>query len=564
MHKSQIISLLIILLFCFSTNFYSQNKQLSNTEIEKLLDEATKNWRTDNYEKSLRNARIALKQAININDNALIARCYNLIGVNFDDLIMLDKALLFYQKALQYVDKTDDVKLKSKIHNNLANTYFFYKKEYQKGINHYEKSLEYSKNSADNSKVYLRKLNITWAYFEIKNFKKGLDYFNYINEFKQYGDESTEVALNMLNGIYNDHIKDTIKANAFFLKAIALGNGSSEKFDLANAHEKYANFLFKNHNYKKAFENITQLNILNKELTEFAELKKIKFVGVNLELDEYKREVDKIESQYKSRQKHLLKEQSRNKKVVTIMVSLFIVAIILFYFFYQNTKLKENNRLKDIQSNIQQNIINANIDGQENERKKIALFLHDNISALLSSAGMHLNVFSTQNEPITEEILKTKFILKEAHDKVRDLSHELLPTLLVRFGMFYALEDLCEKNSNSTIRFEYSCTVPSKTRYHEKFEMRIYFIISELLNNIIKHSEATIANITLVEENSKLIINVNDNGKGYKTNKFNIIEGFGLNQIRARIKNLKGEIIVESKIDTGTSIRIEVPTMHES
>lgn len=244
------------------------------------------------------------------------------------------------------------------------------------------------------------------------------------------------------------------------------------------------------------------------------------------------------------------------------MISLFVISIILFYFFYQNTKLKQKNRLKDIQGKIQQNIINASIDGQESERKKIALFLHDNISALLSSAGMHLNVFSTQNEPVSEEILKTKFILEEAHDKVRDLSHELLPTLLVRFGLFYALEDLCEKNSNSTMLFEYYCTIPSKTRYHEKFEMRIYFIISELLNNIIKHSEASIANISLTEDNSNLIINVSDNGKGYKTNKFHIIEGFGLNQIRARIKNLKGEITVKSKIDMGTSIRIEVPIMH--
>ncbi|WP_409416090.1 ATP-binding protein [Flavobacterium sp. PS2] len=564
MHKTRFFLLLIILLICFSTDSYSQNKPLLKSEIEKLLEDAIVNYKINNYEKSLKESRIALKQSIEINDNNLIARCYNTIGVNFDDLIMLDKALVFYQKALYYVDKTNDSKLKSKIHNNLGNTYFFYKKEYQKGINHYEKSLEYSQNSPDNAKIYLRKLNITWAYFEIKNYDKGLDYLNYINEFKLHGDESTQVALNMLNAIYYDHKNDTIKANAFFTKAIALGNKSNEKFDLAKTHEKYADFLFRKHDYKKAYENITKLNALEKELTESIELKKTKLVGVNLELDEYKREVDKIESQYKTKQQSLLKEQSRNKKIVSIMFSLFIVTIILFYFFYQNTKLKQKNRLKDVQSKIQQNIINASIDGQESERKKIALFLHDNISALLSTAGMHLNVFSTQNEPASEEILKTKFILEEAHDKVRDLSHELLPTLLVRFGLFYALEDLCEKNSNSTLLFEYSCTIPPKTRYHEKFEMRIYFIISELLNNIIKHSEATIASVSLVENNSNLIINVNDNGKGYNTNEFNIAEGFGLNQIRARIKNLKGDIEVISKIDMGTSIKIDVPIMSES
>lgn len=564
MHKARIISLIIIFLICFSTDFYPQKKMLQKNKIEKIIKEAITNYKINNYEKSLKELRIALKQAIEINDSNLIARCYNIIGANFDDLIMLDKALVFYQKALYYADKTNDSKLKAKIHNNLANTHFFYKKEYQKGINHYKKSLEYSQDSPDNIRIYLKKLNITWAYFEIKNFDKGLDYLNYVNEFKQYGDETTTVALNMLNGVYNDHINNTVKADAFFKKAISLGNESYEKFDLAKTHEKYADFLFRKHDYKKAYENIIRLNTLEKELTESIELKKTKLVGVNLELDEYKREVDKIESQYKTKQKSLMREQSRNKKIFSIIVALFFVIIILFYFFYQNTKLKQKNRLKDVQSKIQQNIINASIDGQESERKKIALFLHDNISALLSSAGMHLNVFSTQNEPVSEEILKTKFILEEAHDKVRDLSHELLPTLLARFGLFYALEDLCEKNSNSTLLFEYSCTIPPKTRYHEKFEMRIYFIISELLNNIIKHSAATIANVSLVENNSNLIINVTDNGKGYNTNEFNIAKGFGLNQIRARIKNLKGEIEVISKIDIGTAIKIEVPIMYQS
>jgi two-component system NarL family sensor kinase len=562
MHKTRIISLLVLLI-CFSNNFYPQNKPLSENEIEKLLDVATESWKVDDFEKSLKLSRIALKHAIEINNNNLTARCYNLIGVNFDDLIMLDKAFTFYKKALYYVDKTDNDALKSKVNNNLANVYFFHKKQYQKGIIHYKKSLDYSNNSSDKSKIYLRKLNITWAYFEIKNFNQGLHYLNYINQFKQDGDESTKVALNMLNGVYNDHINNDTEANSYFLKAIELGNESYEKFDLSIAHDKYAAFLSKKHNFEKAFEHLKLFNLISKQLTASTELQKTKLIGVNLEIDEYKREVDKIESQYKSKQKSLLTEQSRNRKVVSIMISLFIIGIILFYFFFQNNKLKQNNRLKDVQSKIQQNIINASIDGQESERKKIALFLHDNISALLSSAGMHLNVFSTQNEPISEEILKTKFILEEAHDKVRDLSHELIPTLLARFGLFYALEDLCEKNSNSTILFEYSCTIPLKTRYHEKFEMRIYFIISELLNNVIKHSEASHAQVCLIEDNSNLIINVNDNGKGYKTNKFNIIEGFGLNQIRARIKNLKGEIEVKSIIDEGTSIRIEVPIMYQ-
>jgi hypothetical protein len=81
--------------------------------------------------------------------------------------------------------------------------------------------------------------------------------------------------------------------------------------------------------------------------------------------------------------------------------------------------LKQKNKLKDIQSKIQENIINAK---WQKWNEKIAV-LHDNISALLSTAGFKHFSFKTKLE--SEEIVKTKVILNEAHDKVRDLSHQL-------------------------------------------------------------------------------------------------------------------------------------------
>jgi signal transduction histidine kinase len=255
----------------------------------------------------------------------------------------------------------------------------------------------------------------------------------------------------------------------------------------------------------------------------------------------------------------LQEEQSRHKKIFSIIVVLFLIITVLFYFFYQYTKLKQKNRIKNIQNKIHQNIINASIDGQESERKKIALFLHDTISASLSSAGMHLNVFLSQNSVVPDEIIKTKFILDETHDKVRDLSHDLLPTLLVRFGLLYALDDLCEKYSNSNLHFEYLNTISNKKRYTETFETRLYFIISELLNNIIKHSDATRAEVSLSENPNELVIKITDNGKGFDIKDFNFVEGFGLNQIKARINNLNGHFNVKSKINEGTSIKITIP-----
>jgi signal transduction histidine kinase len=220
--------------------------------------------------------------------------------------------------------------------------------------------------------------------------------------------------------------------------------------------------------------------------------------------------------------------------------------------------------LNGLRYKIQQNIINATLSGQEMERKKIAYFLHDNISALLSTAGIHLSILKSKSEQKEEELTKTIALLNEAHDKVRDLSHDLIPALLVRFGLFYAIEDVCEKNSNSKLKVDYESQVDKEKRYSDEFEIKIFFIISELINNIIKHSNASIAKVIIDQNGNILTIKVFDNGKGFDSNQFNTLEGFGINQIKSRINAMKGKITIDSKLDMGTIITIEVPIPSEN
>lgn len=560
MPKIRINIVLFLLLLVSSTSFFAQEKTPTKKEITLLAKEANKYMKTGNFEKSLVKSRIALHYAIAVKDDNLIASIYNTIAANFDELTEFDKAFFYYKKGLFYAKRTNNSQLKNWLYNNLGNIYCFNKKQYEKGIVCYKKSLEYSQKTNDFAQIVFTKLNITWAYFDIGRFEEGYPYLEYINKYHQkYGDESTIVALNMLNGMYNSYKKNPKKANFFFQNAIKYGTEGNEKSDLSFSHLEYSKFLLKNKEFQKAYENLTLYNSITAELNYEEKLKKTNVAGINLEIDRYKREIDNIETKYKTNQNLLIEKQIKNRKISIVVISLLLLIIFLFYFLFQNTRLKQNNKLKDLQSKIQENIINASINGQELERKKIASFLHDNISALLSSAGLHLNVFTSQNQSPPQEILKTKAILEKAHDKVRDLSHELMPTLLARFGLFYALEDLCEKNSNSVIEFKYSSSVSTKTRYNEDFEMKIYFIISELLNNTTKHSQANSAKVTIQENNNLLQIHVYDNGKGFDPAHFHILEGFGLNQIQARINNLKGGISIDSKQHYGTSIYIIVP-----
>ena len=367
-------SIYSILFICtlFSGELLGQTKSKKETEINTLIDNAIDYWYNDQYDLSLRKAKKALDQSIAIKDNNLIAESYNVIGVNFDDLVQLDKAMFYYKQGLKYAQKTNNSVIKSKLNNNIANIYFFEQKKYQLGLNYYQKALQYSEQTKDSVKIYLRKLNMTWAYFEINKFKEGKAHLDYINTHKKFGDESTLVLENMLNGLYYDKKQEVKKANYFYSKAIAFGKKGQEKFDLMITHEKFASFLAKQKDYQRAYENLAQFNVLSNEILESEKVKKAKTTGLNVDLNEYLREIKRVESDYKKQQEILELEKSMERRKLIALVSILLISIVLFYFYIQNSRLIQKNRLNGLRYKIQQNIVNATLSGQEMERKKIA------------------------------------------------------------------------------------------------------------------------------------------------------------------------------------------------
>lgn len=292
-----ILSLMLLLGF-FSSISFAQTKTPSKAEIKKMAQKAVAYLNEANFEKSIATSRQALHHAAVLGDDYLIAVSYNIIGANLDELSEFDKAIFYYNKGLAHANKTNNNSIKNYLNNNLGNMYCFEKKQYKKGINYYKKSLEYSEKEADTAQMVFTKLNIAWAYFDIADFDNGTDYLDFVNtHHSKFGDESIVVVLNMLNGMYFAHKGQNNKADNYFLKAIQSGNKEGSKSDLSYAHQEYSKFLLKSGDYKKAYENLDSYNKITEELYNEEKLKKAGIAGLHLELDEYKREVGKIETE---------------------------------------------------------------------------------------------------------------------------------------------------------------------------------------------------------------------------------------------------------------------------
>ncbi len=372
----------------------------------------------------------------------------------------------------------------------------------------------------------------------------------------------TASAYNNLGGIYGLK-KDYTKARDFYdtgLKYLENENSLKGEKKKELLLDNYAWALYKLEDYR-AYEYLTDSHFIRdslKELKYRAQLKKVKA------------ENDVKEVQQKADQKQEKQEQKTwVVGTVGIVVSLLLLYLANLYKLRQRNlslklsqnELRQQRKLERLNSQTQVKILNATLDGKETERKQIAEILHDNVSALLSSANMHLEATQKQyGENIPEELQKTRQIITEASEKIRDLSHNLVSSVLLKFGLEYATKDAAKKFSNSEIKI--STAILNVYRYSPEFEIKVFNIIQELINNILKHSKAKNAYIMLEEEDNMINLIVKDDGIGFEK-RSEEASGIGLNQIKARIHMMNGNFIIESSKGNGTKVIASIPVIRD-
>ena len=343
MPQMRIFLFLLLLLVSMTNSALAQSEAISDAKINVLIKQAWSEYKTSNFEKSLLVSRVALKYATTLKNDQLIAKSYKVIAVNFNELSEFDKAIFFYHKSLYYANKTDNDSIKYSLYNNLGNVYCFEKKQIKKGIQYYKKSIAYGLKINDLNQVYFTNVNIAWAYFDFGNFDEGYSYLKFVNgNKKNYGDKSTEIVVSMLNGMYSSYHADIDIAAKYFLRAIELGKNSDEQSDLSYAHLEYSKFLTKNKRYKEAYENLLAFNKITAELYNQEKLKKASLAGFNLELDEYKRQIDKIESEKISQYQSLKK----SRIIVILFILISFVLILLIITLIKNIGFKKKHNLE--------------------------------------------------------------------------------------------------------------------------------------------------------------------------------------------------------------------------
>ncbi|WP_420553674.1 sensor histidine kinase [Tenacibaculum aiptasiae] len=209
------------------------------------------------------------------------------------------------------------------------------------------------------------------------------------------------------------------------------------------------------------------------------------------------------------------------------------------------------------------NSINAMIDGQEKERIRIAEDLHDNIGSVLATLKLHFEnlKLNREKEHFDQDELyaKTEKLIDETYLKVRSIAHVKNAGVIANKGLLVAVKLMAEKISDANKIAIHVLDFGLNKRLENQLEITIFRIIQELITNIIKHANATEAtiNISLFDKNLNIIIE--DNGQGFDYDKIDLKNNMGISSIQTRIKHLKGSFEVDSTIDKGTSIILNIP-----
>ncbi|XRE42569.1 hypothetical protein ACIVBQ_000773 [Tenacibaculum discolor] len=559
---------------------YLQKNNVDSLSLKESYNNLYQLYQKEKYTEALNKALILAQKTKN---NAELDFSTNLlIAEIFQNLNVRNKSISYYYKSLNI-------------------------------LNSFESKDEFSQMASIPPESYAKVLIGLAGNYQLTNeIDSAKVYYKKIIQLNSLNKEVQDIrakAYSNLSGIYK---KDNLSlAKEYTNKAIEIHKNNDNKISEASALNNLANIYLHEKNYKKAKEvyfrglellemsnsikatkfkedlyfNLAYTLYLLKDYTAYDYQEKSYNIKDNLRDKEIRRMVEQIYTQHKENLEKektaLVKEQRKLEEAQEAKTSMlfgalsFLVLIVSGVIIY-NYKLRQKNlrlklseskliqqqNLEKVKSEAQVKILNATIDGKETERKLIAEILHDNVSALLSSANMHLTATKKQFDGDTpQEIEKTQAIISEASQKVRDLSHNLVSSILLKFGLEYAIKDVVKKYSNSQLKLDVSAK--NINRYNQEFEIKIFNVIQELINNILKHSKAKHAQIDLKEENNQLTVLVKDDGVGFSTSSSSFSDGIGLNQVEARIHMMDGKLTIKSEVNVGTSIHIKVPILRK-
>lgn len=253
----------------------------------------------------------------------------------------------------------------------------------------------------------------------------------------------------------------------------------------------------------------------------------------------------------------------------TLGMFILSAGVVGFVVIYHIKLQKHRLKLQELETDYHKQLLESNMQEVENERLRISKDLHDEIGSIFSVLGIKLDELQSNLEKPDPE---TKRVLAESRNtiglgiqSIRRISHDIIPPALETFGLAAALEDLCARfeGGPSGLPVTLSVPAPIKEPPHPT-GLVIFRIVQELLQNTLRHAEATHVLLQLEDDGRGLSLLYVDDGKGFLYRQTGTGKGIGLLNLQSRVQQLKATLNLDTAPGKGVRVHIHIPNLNTS
>lgn len=245
-----------------------------------------------------------------------------------------------------------------------------------------------------------------------------------------------------------------------------------------------------------------------------------------------------------------------------VLLLVLVASFLLFYIRNQGVVWRQKRELQETQLAQQKELLSAVIDSQEIERKRIGQDLHDEIGGTLSAIKLMLNSLKNKvAEPQEEVLTDAKELIDKMIVDVRHISHDLSPPGLAVFGVFASVEAFVALINNTgeiSILLESDGEVED-VQLPEKSSLALFRVLTQLVNNTLKHAKATEIVIKFSVSDEYLSISYKDNGSGFDMQILDQRNGMGMQNIQSRLQMINAHYQIATAAGQGFAISIQYP-----
>lgn len=504
-----------------------------------------------------------------------------------------EKALEYYHQCQKIWEQTNAQYPLTVLYNNMGIAYRELGNQ-PKRLEYLDKAYVIAKAIPDYRSIGTSATNLANYYEELDDPEKTETFHvEAINALDQIGQKYNLATALQTYGTFLLNQNRNTEAEAFLTRAIKVAKEIDSKETLIHAYGKMVYIHEYKNDVKSAYNDIQSM-LKEAEAYEYIETKsfayKIAFrffeshgqmekallyhkeymvAHDSLASSRQNKTVKELQVKYESQEKEAQIAQQQLKIQSSMfqrnLAFYFLAAAVFFgcflYYLYRKNKILSRTKIENLEHQQKLVALDYMLQGQEVERKRIAQDLHDGLGGLLSTARIQLQNIQKEVDKFNNLSLldEAEFLINNACTEVRRIAHDMMPSALTDLGLKDAVEDLADviisKHNINVVITDQSYNL----QLSEIQKVQIYRAIQEILQNAIKHSEATILNIDFTVNEESLIISVIDNGIGFEYDKNKNLEGLGIKSIQSRIQYLNGKLKIHSAPTSGTQYKINIP-----